>query len=552
MDMGVSFFGLLAVAVIATLVIGGIVAVVAMLANPKTRAAGAALMVVGLVVVFGVLLVAGLMVSFRATGVRQMARADLSRMEVARQAEENRRQAMGMEMEEMERRASATGGTESRIPLDPSQQTPAEEPPGTTVENETQTALDSGAETDPAAQPPADEPAEEPSTGDAPAKDASSNGEPPPAAEQRPQWVGKPPQAEGPIYRVAVKTDPRPTSAECEGQLPVVLNKAVSAYAETRLGQSAQVARQVELTPQYIRENIVQQKWPEPVEISLGKWVQLHVLLQFDQGAKKLIQKQCEQVELRLEEDRARTAVFRRLCYGGTGLAAVLLLLSVLFAGLKIDQATGGSCRGRLGVGAGAAAVAVVAAACFAVICVQEPAMVTDILQPTSTQIEPEVYSAAELETNQTAMRIGQTARLRGSPRWVLLIGLPLLIALVVALLFSQRTRPIGLGLLGLVLLGGLVHGLSVVHFPMSTGPVELLVVAAATAYVILLTVLSRKQWAWVLGMIACFVIAAIFTPADPASMLLVVVPLCVLYTVAVFAWKAPRRSTPAKLPPGD
>ncbi len=545
MDMGVSLFGLLAVAVIATLVIGGIVAVVAMLAHPKTRAAGVALMVIGLVVVLGLLLGAGLLVSFRATAerqtaVRQRARAEMSHMDATRGAME------------MERRARAPGGAESRIPLDPSQQTPAEEPSEAAVENETHAATDSGDEPDPDAQPPAEEPAEEPSTDDPPAKEASSNEEPPPAAGQRPQWVGQPPQAEGPVYRVAIKTDPRPTSAECEGQLPVVLNKAVSAYAETQLGQSAQVARQVELTPQYIRENIVQQKWPEPVEISLGKWVQLHVLLRFDQAAKKLIAKQCEQVELGLEEDRARTAVFRRLCYSGTGLAAVLLLLSVLFAGLKIDQAAGGSCRGRLGIGAGAAAVAVVAAACFAVICVHQPAMVTDIIQPASTQIEPEVYSAAELESHQTPMRTWQTARLRGSPSWVLLMGLPLLIALVVALLLSQRTRPIGSGLLGLVLLGGLVAVLSVSHFPVSTGPVELLIVAAATAYIILLTVLSRKQWGWVLGMIACFVIAAIFTPADPRGMLLVVVPLCVLYTVAVFAWKAPRRSTPAELPQGD
>ena len=133
-----------------------------------------------------------------------------------------------------------------------------------------------------------------------------------------------------------------------------------------------------------------------------------------------------------------------------------------------------------------------------------------------------------------------------------MLVGSPLLLvalAGLVALILSEKTRAAGLVILAAVLLGGLAAGLSAADFPISVGPVELLIVAVATVYILLVTLLSRNRWAWMLGLIACFIAAALFSPADPLSMLLVVVPLCVMYTIAVFAWKAPRKSAGPEMP---
>ena len=49
--MAVSYFGLLLVLVLGLLVLGGIAAVVALLASPKTRAAGAGVVAIGRLVV---------------------------------------------------------------------------------------------------------------------------------------------------------------------------------------------------------------------------------------------------------------------------------------------------------------------------------------------------------------------------------------------------------------------------------------------------------------------------------------------------------------------
>ena len=60
MDAGVSYFGLIILVLVGLLAIGGIVGVVALLAHPKTRAAGGVVLAVGLMVlVVGGLLVFG-------------------------------------------------------------------------------------------------------------------------------------------------------------------------------------------------------------------------------------------------------------------------------------------------------------------------------------------------------------------------------------------------------------------------------------------------------------------------------------------------------------
>ncbi len=487
MEAQVSFTGLLVLAVIGTLVVGGIVAVMALLANPKTRAAGAALLVIGFIVV----LIGATIIFPMAVGHRR-AVSVAQRAEAVRLAEEHQRRAFEMDRHEAETDSPGT------IPLE----APADEAPPTTIDAPPPADNETNAETDPEADPEAangaEQPAEEPSAG----AGAPPAEEEPGAVEKRPPWVDKPPQTAGDVYQVAIKTDPRPNRAECESELPGAANLAISAYAETELKRSPQVARQVQLPQTYVRNQIVQQEWPEPVQTSWGKWVQLHALLQFDQEAKQQIQNDCDRVQLRLQEQWQQASVLRRLCYSGTGLATVLLLLSVLFAGLKIDQATDGSYRGRLSLAAVGLVLMVAALAMFAVLSVQRQPIATHPEALTAMPVDPADYALTQADSP-----VGAAKRVA-----LVAAGLPMALIVLcgmVLLLASKRARPVGLAVLALMLIGGLAVGWSAMRFH-GPGPAELLVIAV-----------------------------------------LVLVPLGVLCTIALFARKTPRNNAGTETPPG-
>jgi hypothetical protein len=306
---------------------------------------------------------------------------------------------------------------------------------------------------------------------------------------------------------MAIKTDPRPTQRECESELPRLLHDAVGQYAETELGRSPEVAQQVQLPLTYIQDHIVKEKWPEPVQTkSWGKWVRLHVLLEFNPEAKQQIQKECEQAQRRLDEQWRQAGVLRRLWYGGTGLAVVLALLSLLFACLKIDQATAGACRGRLFLASGAAILVVAGAAFVAIQFVQQYPVAPEVSSPSVPQVEPTAYGVFDPASPQPAAAV----ILHPAKLAVLSIGLLLLGTLAVALSISRKARPIGLALLALLLLGGPAVVLAVAGSQMSIGPVKLLVIVVAVA---------------------------------------VALPVCVLYTVVVSAWKTRRRNTGVETP---
>jgi hypothetical protein len=260
----------------------------------------------------------------------------------------------------------------------------------------------------------------------------------------------------------------------------------------------------VQLPLTYIQDHIVKQKWLEPVHVSLpGKWVRLHVLLEFNQEAKQQVQKECEQAQRRLDQQWQEASVLRRLWFGGAGLGAVLALLSLLFACLKIDQATAGAWRGRLFLAGGAATLVLAAAACFGVYKLQR-AVGMELDSPAVPQIEPAAYSVFDPGSPQPAAAvIFHPARLT-----VLSIGLLLLGTLAVALTVSRKARPIGLALLALLLLGGLAVVLAAAGSHMPVGPVELLVIAV-----------------------------------------IVVLPVCVLYAVVAFAWRSRRRRIEVETP---
>lgn len=213
---------------------------------------------------------------------------------------------------------------------------------------------------------------------DAPDPEAAPADENQPAAPARPAWVDGVPHRVGNVYQTAIKIDPCPTREECEDELPEQARKAVAEYADTKLNFGPRIAQELQLPWNYIQKNIIKQQWPEPVAtVSYGTWVQLHALLEFDHEVRKHINDECNKL-----------IVSRRLWYTGTGVVAGLALLSVLFAGLKIDQATGGSYRGRLGLAGVVAVLAVVAAAYFAVSYVQGPPIANHPTSPGVTPVE--------------------------------------------------------------------------------------------------------------------------------------------------------------------
>jgi hypothetical protein len=432
--MAISIIGLLVLALIGMLVVGGIVAVVALLANPRTRSAGAAVVAIGLVVVVvgGFLLLGVALMVPAVQRSRVHAQAERARMEAYRgEADLERRAA------EMETRGSEDGHI-ARIPVDVSEDTVSEDTVSEATPAEEPSPADDQPKT-PAADGAAEETsAEEPASGGA----ASAEEAKPPAAEPRPQWVEKPPPSTADVYQMAIKTDPCPTRAECESKLPMALHEAIARYAEAQLNQSSEVAGQLQLTPQYIEQNIVQQKWPETKQISLGKWVQLHVLLQFDQGVEELIEKECEQIQQRL-------SVTRRLWYGAAGLGAVLAVLAVLFACLKIDQATERPCRGRLTLAAIGALLAVAAAALLAVRFIEAPPAAVH-----SVDWVP-VNSVDSVAAQQGGHEISlvQVTRDHAKAGVVVLPIALLLLGGLVALVAFKKTRAIGLLLLAAVVL---------------------------------------------------------------------------------------------------
>jgi Sec-independent protein secretion pathway component TatC len=68
----------------------------------------------------------------------------------------------------------------------------------------------------------------------------------------------------------------------------------------------------------------------------------------------------------------------------------------------------------------------------------------------------------------------------------------------------------------------------------LSIGWVELLMVATLSVAFVLLRACSRPRHGWLLGVPLCLAIAAVVTPADPVSTLIVAVPYTFGYLLLV------------------
>ena len=575
--------------IIGLLVLGAIVAVVMLLAHPKTRVAGAVLVAIGLAVV---VVVGGLVFGVVPFGIQRGHRigqiGDFPPSANARPSAEAPARIYDNAVDQPQMpekqytdydgnaasfadpdhvydmfnegpspaKAMAASGTDAATAAttaeaDPeADSTTAEEPEGTD---------EKGADAD--AEPTEEVPAEgenTPAVAEAPEPEAN----PPPAdtpakaenapSTPRPDWVdaGGKQMIEG--YQVSVAVGPLLKRSDCDKALPAHLHEATASYIRDFLGDKA--ARRVQLSQHYIRSHIIQSEWEEPAENPLGPrikldndesamWTKLHVLLQFDRD-----------VDAHIEQQWKAAVVHRRLAYAGIGLATVLGLLSVLFGTLKIDQSTGGKYRGRLSFVSIVAVLGLLAAVGGAMRftydvprpMTPQTVTVTPIIQtgtesPRGDQSAPPAQTAEEVRAVHRAQGLG------------VLVSF-LLAAGLVALFLNSRTRPLALGLLGIAAgFSGLVLLLKLfdLHNHVSVSPMEVLEVVVSAVYLVLITVLSRRGWAWALGLIACLVAAMLLTPADPVSMTIVAVPLCIVYTIAAFAFRAGREGPASGETPG-
>lgn len=65
----------------------------------------------------------------------------------------------------------------------------------------------------------------------------------------------------------------------------------------------------------------------------------------------------------------------------------------------------------------------------------------------------------------------------------------------------------------------------------------ELLLLAVVASGVFLIARFTSRRWLWSCGLVGCVAVAAVNTPADPLSTVIVAVQFCGLYVLSAFAW---------------
>jgi hypothetical protein len=166
-------------------------------------------------------------------------------------------------------------------------------------------------------------------------------------AGARPAWVDQPPRVANGGYEMVVTVGPWRNRSECDASMGEELETAVRRFTASHLGVDEREAARVHLQREWIRSKIVKEEYfetihSEAIASAYGsekplQMVQLHALLRFDR-------------EARDEIDRKWSAIVaeRRLWGAGGGLAGVLVLLSLAWGYLRADIATGGAYRWRL------------------------------------------------------------------------------------------------------------------------------------------------------------------------------------------------------------
>ena len=184
----------------------------------------------------------------------------------------------------------------------------------------------------------------------------------------RPAWVETPPKRVGDVYQVAVVSEPYTTKPECDEHIDRLITIETAEYLDELLGEQrfAMYSNQSEsrrwhwarnrlseldITPHFIRQNICKDEFDEIVASSVGPMHKVHVLMKFDKD-----------VEVALRRKWKESQIAERLTMVGVGAAALLSLVGMVFAYLKIDTVTKGFYTRRLQVAATVGTIIVIAA----------------------------------------------------------------------------------------------------------------------------------------------------------------------------------------------
>lgn len=337
-----SFVALIAIGVVALLLLGGLLVALLLLAHPKGRPYGLALLGVGVVIVGGLVSVSAVW-------------TEPTHVDGAKQTAHHSEQRLPKHVERSGPKpdqASDAKGAETSVVAAAAPPSASPRHPGRVIRALTAALARGIQET----KEDREEPGAAPAAGEASGV-ASAAGEP---AEPPPGWIDIHPSRKwviteqrlvGDVYQMSAVVGPCATRAECDERLPELRRAALAEYAEKLRPEGAGGVR---FPTEAFEDRVVCKEQRELTNHyeKAGRLKQLHVLLAFEPD---LVQD--------IKDQWVQGMIDQRLWYAGTGLAAVLGLLAVAYAALLADRATGGRRRGRVGFAAVIAGTLIVVAA---------------------------------------------------------------------------------------------------------------------------------------------------------------------------------------------
>ncbi len=164
-------------------------------------------------------------------------------------------------------------------------------------------------------------------------------------AEPEPAWVTSPPKSVGNSdpHQRRIQSDEFATVEECNRQLDELMRVATAEYLDQLIGTDrfawhpAHYLGRLGITTGDIRRNICKEEHAKTVKHDFGDMKRVSILMEFDKDIEKDLRRAWK--ESQLEE---------RLATVGVGSGAVLLLIGAVFGFLKFDTATEGFYTKRL------------------------------------------------------------------------------------------------------------------------------------------------------------------------------------------------------------
>jgi hypothetical protein len=154
----------------------------------------------------------------------------------------------------------------------------------------------------------------------------------PDSSRRRPAWVDAPPERTSDGHRMTLKVGPCFSAEECRRSLPEELEKAAKQYARQYL--QLDFPGGIGIDPEVLQTTLVRATWEETIVTSVGPTAWLHALVEFDRRAGGLF-----------KEAYRRTVIESRLKSAGAIVGCTLLLLGVVYTGLRADERLAGRFR---------------------------------------------------------------------------------------------------------------------------------------------------------------------------------------------------------------